>query len=131
MQSHNRAVADASASTASPKLGVAIGVSGVGSGGRGSTATNPRPPSLDIRHEFAEALAEGGKGGDTKSNPDTGGGGGTAFNLLGLPPSPAPLSAATGASAWSRTGDGGVWGGGGEAGDKMAGQVRAPGRDLF
>lgn len=52
--------------------------------------------------------------------PEDTGSGGVAFNLLGLPPSPAPKSGATGASAWGSLEEGGTKG----VGDVMAGQVK-------
>lgn len=74
------------------------------------------PESLTGLHGFGEALVEGG--GSKPKTPEPGAG--TAFNLLGLPPSPPPRSGVTGASAWGFAEEGGVRGGG----DVMAGQVR-------
>lgn len=97
------------------------GASGGGGGERrGSVTSGPRPPSISMRHGFSDALVDVGS---SPVTPDTG----AAFNLLGLPPSPAPRSGAIGASAWGATVGGGGGGGGTSrsVGDMMAGQVRA------
>lgn len=96
--------------------------------GVGTPASNPRPPSISARPGFSDALIPlgdlgNGNGNGNPSTPD----GGAAFNLLGLPPSPAPRSGATGASAWGATVGGGKGAGAGGglrgSGDVMAGQV--------
>lgn len=124
MQNQNRAGGDANAAANAVAGDSAGGASTGASGGDrragGGTSNNARPPSISARPGFSDALIPVGDGNGNPSTPD----GGAAFNLLGLPPSPAPRSGVMGASAWGAT----VGGGGGGSlrggGDVMAGQVR-------
>lgn len=76
-----------------------------------TSGSSPRPPSIKL-----VGLSPGGGEGPVTPDARTSG---TAFNLLGLPPSPAPRSGVTGASAWGQTAVEGLWG----AGGVIAGQV--------
>lgn len=132
MQSQNRGSGDGADGSVG---GFSIATTGKASATRGALEgerpsagkAGPRPPSICIRQGFAEALAKagggvgGGGGGKIDTTSGDAGGGGAGFNLLGLPPSPAPLSGvAGGASAWGATAGGSSRG----LGDMMAGQVR-------
>eukprot|EP00752_Nemacystus_decipiens_P001833 g1768.t1 len=135
MQSQNRAGGEANGSSSFTTNAVAGGSTGASTGasvserrGSGASKSNPRPPSINTRPGFSDALIPLGDGGNVSGNgngnpstPDTG----AAFNLLGLPPSPAPRSGVTGASAWGATVEAVKGGGGGlrGGGDVMAGQV--------
>lgn len=129
MQNQNRAGGDANGGGGIANANAVAGGSSTAastgaSGGerRGSSTFAARPPSISARPGFSDALVPGGEGGGgNPSTPDSG----AAFNLLGLPPSPAPRSGVTGASAWGATMGGGIGGGGSMrgVGDVMAGQV--------
>ena len=120
MQSQNRGGGDGdgSSSAAAATPGKSGSPGRTLDGERPSATAGPRPPSISLRQGFAEALAKGRGGGNTETTPDAGGGG-AAFNLLGLPPSPAPLSGVSGGSAWGATGGGSSR----MLSDMMAGQV--------
>lgn len=130
MQSQNRVGGDVGGG-GSGGGGIATASSGNTSATRGTlegerpspAKAGPRPPSISIRQGFVETLARAGGagGGKIETTPAEAGGGSAAFNLLGLPPSPAPLSGVGGGvSAWGASSGGSSRG----LGDMMAGQVR-------
>lgn len=131
MQSLNRGGGDVVVGGGGGSGGIATASSGKASASRGTlegerpspAKAGPRPPSISIRQGFADSLSRAGGAGSGKieTTPADAGGGSAAFNLLGLPPSPAPLSGvAGGVSAWGASAGGSSRG----LGDMMAGQVR-------
>lgn len=122
MQNQNRAGVDGSSGSSSTVLASAAAAASGGGQHRGSGTSGPRPPSISARHGFSEGLLALGGDGSQPVTPEMGTG--SAFNLLGLPPSPAPRSGVTRApSAWGATAGGGAAGGLRGVGDVMAGQV--------
>ncbi|CAM9528352.1 unnamed protein product, partial [Ectocarpus sp. 4 AP-2014] len=121
MQNQNRVGVDGSSGGSSTVLASPDATSSVGGERRGSGTSGPRPPSVNARHGFSEGLLALGGDGSQPVTPEVGTG--SAFNLLGLPPSPAPRSGITRApSAWGPTAGGGGAGGLRGMGDVMAGQ---------
>ncbi|CAN0573258.1 unnamed protein product, partial [Ectocarpus sp. 12 AP-2014] len=102
MQNQNRAGVDGGSGGSSTVLASPAATSSVGGERRGSGTSGPRPPSVNARHGFSEGLLALGGDGSQPVTPEVGTG--SAFNLLGLPPSPAPRSGITRVpSAWGPT----------------------------
>lgn len=122
MQNQNRAGGDGSGGDAggsSPTVptGSNAGVSpGTGERRSESGTPDPRPASIKARQGFSDVLVDVSQ----PVTPDKG----SAFNLLGLPPSPATRAGITGASGGGTSGGGRAGGNLGGVGDVMAGQVR-------